>query len=294
MTTTATYGPRATKRDRRTKADMDAIRDALYDLLSAEHPLTVRHCFYRMSSAGLIEKTEGEYKRTIIRVLSEMRREGRIPFSWLTDNTRYMRRPTSFSSAEAALFAVARAYRHHLWDNQDAYVEVWIEKDAVAGLLFEETSAWDVPLMVTRGYCSLSFLASAADTIADQGKPAFIYYLGDYDPSGVHIPQRVEEDLRRFAPGAEIHFTRLSVTPEQITAWNLPTRPTKKIDPRAGGFEGESVEVDAIAPDLLRRLVHEAIVQHVDAEQWRIMKTVEQIERSSLLAMARQMRGGGA
>ena len=114
---------------------------------------------------------------------------------------------------------------------------------------------YDVPLMVARGYASLSFLHSAAEYINDLDVPAYIYHLGDFDPSGVNAGEKIEETLRELAPDAEIIFERIAVTPEQIDAWNLPTRPTKTSDTRAKGFGDISVELDAIEPNQLRALV---------------------------------------
>ena len=96
-----------------------------------------------------------------------------------------MRKPDTHSSPEEALANTARTYRKALWDDQDAYVEIWCEKDALAGVLYKETAVWDVPLMVSRGFASLTFLAEAAEAIAAEGKPAYLYYFGDHDPSGV-------------------------------------------------------------------------------------------------------------
>ena len=87
--------------------------------------------------------------------------------------------------------------------------------------------------MVTRGYSSVTFLHSAAEAIAEQGKPAFIYFLGDWDPSGRDIPRAVEEGLKEFAPEADIAFTRIAVTEDQIDFLKLPTRPTKATSTRA-------------------------------------------------------------
>jgi hypothetical protein len=108
-------------------------------------------------------------------LLAEMRRSA---FDWIADNTRSMRKPRTYSSLEQALVQTANFYRRALWNDQSAYVEVWLEKDALSGVLYEITERWDVPLMVTRGYPSLSFLYSAADNIQQIGKPTFIYYAG--------------------------------------------------------------------------------------------------------------------
>ena len=129
--------------------------------------------------------------------------------------------------------------------------------------------------MATNGYSSISFLHSAAETITAQGKPAFLYYLGDWDPSGLDITKNVERRLREFAPQAEIHFERIAVTQRQIEEWALPTRPTKASDSRARGFQGNSVEMDAIPPTRLRELVQGAIEQHITADQLAIIKVIE-------------------
>jgi hypothetical protein len=127
-------------------------------------------------------------------------------------------------------------------------VEVWLEKDALAGVLYEETDRWDVPLMVTRGYASLSYLYHAAMRITESRKPAHLYYFGDFDPSGVDITRAVEEGIRELGPDADIEFERVAVTEDQIQSMRLPTRPTKGSDSRRKNFKGDSVEVDAIHP----------------------------------------------
>jgi hypothetical protein len=268
------------------------IRQALYDTLKADNPMTVRQVFYRLVSAGTIAKTEGEYKNTVGRLLVAMRREGKIPYDWIADNTRWMRKPDTHSSLESALRLTAETYRKALWDNQDVYVEVWTEKDALAGVLYEETQAWDVPLMVSRGFSSISYLYEAAEAIKGQGKPAYLYYFGDHDPSGVHIDRNIEKQLRQLAPEAEIHFERVAVLPEQIAAWGLPTRPTKKTDSRSKGFDGESVEVDAIPPQQLRQLVRGQIERHVDQDQLDVLRVAEESERAILTKLCEQIGGG--
>jgi hypothetical protein len=276
-------------RKRRTKADIERLKRTIYATVEADQPMTVRQVFYRLVSTGVIAKTEGEYKNTVGRLLVAMRREGDIPFAWVADNTRWMRKPRTYSSLEEALQSAARTYRRALWDDQDVYVEVWTEKDALAGVLLEETRQWDVPLMVSRGFSSISYLYEAAATIRDQGKPAHLYYFGDHDPSGVHIDRVIEARLREFAPDAEIHFQRVAVRPEQIREWGLPTRPTKKTDSRSKTFQGESVEVDAIPPRRLREIVRGCIEQHIDTTKLATLRVAEQSEREILLNLSRHI-----
>jgi hypothetical protein len=280
------YGSRPIKRHRRTRNELDELKRRLFELLRADHPMTVRQVFYRAVSAGLVPKTEQAYKNSVGRLLVQMRRAGDLPWEWIADNTRWMRKPSSFSSLEQALENTARFYRRALWDEQPVYVEVWTEKDALAGVLLEVTGEWDVPLMVTKGFSSVSYLYEAAKEIERQGKPAWLYYFGDHDPSGVHIDRNIEQQLREMAPEAEIHFERVAVLPVQIQEWNLPTRPTKRTDSRARGFEGESVEVDAIPPGQLRALVRECIEQHVDRQRLDVLCVAERSEREILQQMA--------
>lgn len=261
---------------------MQAIRDAIYDLVAQEWPMTVRQVFYQLVSQAVIEKKESEYKNTVCRLLAQMRRSQTIPFRWISDNTRWMRKPESYASMQSFLWQSQRFYRRDLWEEQDAYVEIWLEKEALAGVLVQVTEEWDVPLMVTRGYPSISFLHSAAEAINCESKPAFLYYFGDHDPSGVDIPRFVEENIRELAPNADITFECVAVTPDQIVDMDLPTRPTKKTDSRAKRFEGESVEVDAIPPRVLRDICRHCIEQHVDYEALESTRRSEHLERETL------------
>jgi len=288
------YRSRPIKRSRRTRAEIENLREWIRLVVGRSRPMTVRQAFYALVSEGVIEKTEAEYKQTVVRLLVEMRREGEIPFSWIADNTRWMRKPDTFSSLEQALEHTAEFYRRALWNDQDAYVEIWCEKDALAGVIMEETDPYDVPLMVTRGYPSLSFLHSAAEAIAEQEKPAFIYYFGDRDPSGVDIPRHVERGLREMAPDADITFTCVAVTLEQVQELGLPTRPTKQTDTRARTFEGESVELDAIPPLTLRGMVSECIEAHIDPHVLRRTQAIEAEERNTLREMANLPPEGAA
>jgi hypothetical protein len=281
-----TYRSSSIKRNRRTRADVHHIRKELVEIVSSIEPATVRQVFYQAVSRGLVEKSEAEYKQTICRLLTDMRLDGSLPFGSIADSTRWMRKPKTWSSAEDAIRRTAEAYRRSLWDDQDVYVEIWCEKDALAGVLYEVTAEFDVPLMVTRGYPSLSYLHDAAKTIAREEKPAFLYYFGDYDPSGVDISRNTEARLRQFAPDADITFTRVAVTWDQVLTLKLPTRPTKKSDVRSAKFAHESVELDAISPADLRSMVRECIEQHIDQDALEITQVAELSERQWLKMLA--------
>lgn len=250
--------------------------------------MTVRQVFYQATVHGVVDKTEAGYSKVQTDLVA-MRRNGSLPYGWLADNTRWQRKPRTFGSVEEALQDTARLYRKSLWREAESYVEVWLEKDALAGVVAPVTMEFDVPLMVARGYASLSFLHSAAEAIAALEVPAYIYHLGDYDPSGVNAGEKIEQTLRELAPNADIHFERIGVTLKQIQDWKLPSRPTKQSDSRAKGFGDISVELDAIEPKVLRALVQVCIEDHLPPAELQVLKAAEQSERENLLSLISEM-----
>jgi hypothetical protein len=284
------------KRHRPTKDEYEKRQVSLLEIVEQMQPMTVRQIFYQATVKGIVEKTESGYTK-VQTDLVKMRRSGLLPYGWIADNTRWQRKPATYGSVEEALKDTAQFYRKSLWSTADAYVEVWLEKDALAGVIYPVTQEYDVPLMVARGYASLSFLHSAAEAINDVAKPVYIYHLGDFDPSGVNAAHKIDETLRELAPFADITFERLAVTPDQIDIFGLPSRPTKKSDPRSKAFHGESVELDAFEPDDLRSLVREAIEKHLPRYELDILLEAEASERAILQKFVKKlppaMRGTG-
>jgi len=282
--TTAVYGAR-TPRRRRTNLELAELHDALLELVAAEQPVTLRGAYYRAVSSGVVDKTEAGYK-LVGREILKLRRSHRMPYRWITDGTRWISKPTSYDDADQALNDLASSYRRALWQEQDATVHVFTEKDAISGVIYPITDRWDVPLAVLRGYCSETFAFEIAEDLAADSRTSYCYGLGDHDPSGVDAWRDLQAKVLRFAPDANVVFERLAVTPEQVTVHRLPTRPTKTSDTRAAGFRGESVEVDALPPTVLRTLVDDAIAQHIDPRSLALTRAVEASERDGLEALA--------
>jgi hypothetical protein len=281
------------KRRRATKAEVESRRESFFEIISKSKPMIVRQVFYQATVKDIVEKSEAGYTK-VQTDLVQMRRAGVLPYGWLADNTRWQRKPRTFSGIEQALNETAHLYRKALWDDADVHVEIWLEKDALAGAVLPVTSIYDVPLMVARGYASLSFLHSAAEYINDLKVPVYIYHFGDFDPSGVNAGEKIEETLNEMAPDADITFKRVAVTAEQIADWNLPTRPTKPTDSRSKKFGSKiSVELDAIEPDLLRDLVRQAIERHLPADQFKVLKAAEESERELIRELVGTIAVGG-
>lgn len=242
-------------------------------------PMTVRQMFYRMSSTGAAEKSEAGY-RQVQHALTVMREKNAIPYYWLADNTRYVSKPKTYNGIADMFEQQKRLYRRAYWTSQPVHVEIWLEKDALRGVLDDVTSQFDVPLYVTRGFPSITYLYTAAESLRCITKPIFIYHFGDYDASGKDAARSIREGLRKF--GASFHFEERAITEEQITRLNLQTRPAKKADPRSEKFGDIAVELDAIAPADLRKMVLDTIMQHVDIDEWLRLEQIEIEEKATL------------
>lgn len=254
---------------------------AIFD--EQEPKLTVRQIFYALSVYGVVPKTHKGYRQTCYQ-LKRMREFGIIPYNWIADNTRWQIKPDSSPGLEAALERWQQSYRRDLWANQLDYVEIWVEKDALAGVISPVTIEFDVPLYVSRGYGSLTVIYDAAEYIKSIGKPAYIYHFGDFDPSGVDAAYKIRDGLLEH--GAEINFKRAAITPGQIYQHKLPSRLTKRSDPRSKKWGNiPSVELDALPAPELRKIVRRCIENHIDPELLDHTRHVEQLERNTLIAV---------
>jgi len=267
------------KRNRRTKSEMIRLRDGLSALAERHNPLTIRQLFYRAVATSLIDKTQKEYDNVVVRLVGLMREEGTIPFEWIIDNTRWMRKPNTHHGLESMLVHTQRTYRRSIWDDQQAYVEIWCESDSIAGILYDVTEEFDVPLMPTGGQPSKSFLWAGAQNLADKSVPCFVYYFGDYDKAGMDISRRIETDIRRYLPQrSEFHFARVAINEDQIAQFKLPTRPPKD---KKSGFT-ETVELEAMTTEDLHAICRGCIEQHIDFELLARLKETEAMERETL------------
>ena len=275
-------------RSYRTRPDSLIIQAGIMGIFNEMQPrLTVRQIYYALTVKGLVPKTERGYKRVCYQ-LKIMREQELIPYYWIADNTRYQIKPWSSPSLEDALDYWQDAYRRDLWIDQRDYVEIWIEKDALAGVVSTVTREYDVPLCVARGYSSTTFIYEAAVALHEIGKHAYIYHFGDYDPSGVDAAYKIGHGLLLF--GSDITFERMAITPDQIELYNLPTRETKKSDPRSKQWGDQpSVELDALPAPILRSLVRECIERHIDQEQLEFTRLIEESERNTLLEIRQNL-----
>jgi hypothetical protein len=279
-------------------------------VLEEEKPMTLRQLYYRLVSAGALDNKQAEYKR-LGNLMTQLREYGDLPRSWIVDHVRSTLKPSSWSGLADFTDTVRQAYRKDFWASLDHHVEVFVEKDAVAGTLQPVTSEYDVALRVCRGYASVSFAGEIAELWAQVEKPIFAYYLGDYDPSGFDIERDLREKLERYSgrfdyalhadadgmlrspdpdvSGGITWWKRLGVRARDFDLFGLVELPVKKKDTRASGFREQygsrCAEVDAIPPNELRWRVETAIKAHIDQDRWQRLQRVEQLEQHTLKQM---------
>lgn len=242
--------------------------------------VTVRQLYYRLVAAGKIPNSIRSYKN-LGAALTDWRRARKIPIAAFEDRTRGMKRhdsgwrddaPLTWASRHLEVFK-KRALEYELarWYGQSERVVVVVEKQALEGPFEEICEELAVDLAVCRGYPSLSFLNEVAAAIgksdpAHDARDLTLLYFGDYDPSGLNIPETVERDLGPGLFRRQFHFERVALTEEQIRELELIPAPVKLTDSRAAGFvaeHGEEVyELDAIEPRRLTEIVREAVNEH--------------------------------
>ena len=278
----AVIGPSATNRGGRPlAARTHAIRDAIIDLTGRYERMTVRGIFYALASAGIVEKDDTTGYRPVQRQVLALRRENVLPWSFVADGTRWVRQADMFTGPDDALHQVARMYRRDLWRAQSWRVELWLEKDALADLIWPVADRWGVPLCVSRGCPSATFIYNAAAdaqrALNDGVRLTRVLALYDHDAGGARAFRTVEKGFADYCPSAMVELVALNA--EQVDAWQLPTRPAKAKDPEAKRWGARAVELDAIPPDVLLKTLDDAISALVDEHAWKVAQAVEAEER---------------
>jgi len=271
---------------------MEDRAEFLIGYAEAHAPVNVRQLYYRAEVERVpgIDKDEAGYRKTQRQVLN-LRRAGRLDYGLIADATRWMRKPKTYDGLEDVLEQTVEFYRKSLWRDQNVDLEIWIEKDALAGVIFPVTSLYDVPLMVTRGFCSETFAYNSVEDRRGRDRPYVIYSLYDFDRAGHDAAKSLNEMLCRFGAemDVEVHFNQLALDIEQIVAMWLPTRPAKRntVADKKWPYPF-ACELDAIPPDDLRNIVRAAIEEYLPRGELESLKRIEDAERETL----RHMLGG--
>lgn len=285
--------PRSIKpRTRRTKAQIEQLQRQISEVLTDDHPQSVRHVFYRMTDPRLpepVEKTDQGYKQVWYQI-TKMRRDGTLPYGWIADATRRGYHVPTYGDRAEFLNSVAGLYRADLWSRAGVYVEVWRESRSIASVIDDECERLAVSLYPCGGFASITFAYEAAQTINNRTHngvfPAEVLFIGDYDPAGVLIDKALEAELRKhIRPSVDLRFRRLGITSEQIARYDLPTRPRKASDKRSLHIQ-DVVEAEAMPAGTLRQLLRDAVESFLPPGALHAAKVAEESERAAILDLA--------
>ena len=249
-----------------------SCNDVVADYLAQGFTLTLRQVFYQMVVRNILPNTERAYQN-LSRLLSDGRLAGLVDWDAIEDRIRVPKTANEWSSPAEIMSVVLKQYRLPRWEDQDYLVELWVEKDALAGVLQPIATERHITLMVNRGYSSQSAMKEAYER-SEQGlrdsKDVVILYLGDLDPSGEDMVRDIDDRLNELY-GTEATVIKLAITPSQVQQYGPPPNPAKLSDSRAAGFIEKhgmgSYEVDALPPEVLRQLINDAVDQYVDYDR---------------------------
>ena len=255
--------------------------------------LTLRQLYYQFVARGLMANTVRNYKK-LGNIVSDARLAGLIDWDSIEDRTRKLEENNHWDSPAQIIEICSRQYLKDKWENQPNYCEVWIEKEALAGVIERICKSLDVPFFACRGYVSQSEQYKAGKRLEDkiyQGQEVHIFHLGDHDPSGIDMTRDNDERLDLFSgqrvDGVEVH--RIALNMDQVERYNPPPNPAKTTDSRYEGyiqkFGEESWELDALDPNVLVDLISTNVQELIDWEKWDEVES-QQTREKDLLKLA--------
>jgi len=280
--------------DKKFRADTLAIiTDAIKiveDYQQQGFSLTLRQLYYQFVARGLLANTDKNYNK-LGNIVSDARRAGLIDWNAIEDRTRFLRKLSSWDKPQDILETARDSYHRDLWANQNKRLEVWIEKDALVGVIEAICQENDIPFFSCRGYVSDSEMwATAYRRILRYdkgGQDTIILHLGDHDPSGIDMTRDIEDRLNLFSGyRTNLEVRRIALTMEQIEEQSPPPNPAKMTDSRYAKYVleygDESWELDALEPQFISNLIRDEVDFEKDEEKWEEAYNQQEAERKQI------------
>lgn len=299
------------------QAIVDMVNGVVVDYQAQGLRLTLRQLYYQCISHDLFpdswidaaynaknklqpttKNTVKNYKR-LGTILSDARQAGLVDWDAIEDRGRRPNTIQEFRDLDHLFDVALGAYRLARWDGQEHYAELWVEKDALSGVLQPLASEFHVTLMVNKGYSSQSAMYEASKRFIAQeqkDKDTLLFYLGDHDPSGEDMVRDVRDRLHLY--GSDVTVRKLALTMDQIEQHNPPPNPTKMSDSRADKYVdrhgNESWEVDALPPEALDAIIREEFLRSLDMDLMDEIKAQEEKDKELMrtaVASVRKKKG---
>lgn len=252
------------------------------------YDLTLRQLYYQLVARDYIPNKSTEYDK-LGDVVSNARLAGLIDWSAIVDRTRTLKGVGHTARPEDAIENAAHGYWLDKWEDQDYRVEIWVEKEALAGIFGRVARKLDIDYFSCRGYASQTAMYNAGQRMKyyrDRGQTPVILHFGDHDPSGMDMTRDIRERLEMFLEGDGCEVDRLALNMDQVKKYNPPPNPAKESDSRSGAYVQiyghSSWELDALDPKVLADLVENAVKDYRDDTKWAAMLEKETAERQTL------------
>jgi len=292
--------PKITYTEKRFSAGSLAIieqaNQIIVDYAAQGYDLTLRQLYYQFVSRDLIANKQTEYKR-LGSIINDARLAGLIDWDTIVDRTRNMVSNSHWSGPKEIVDSCANQFQIDKWANQENRVEVWIEKDALVGVIENVCRKNDVGFFSCRGYTSQSEMWSASQRLleyVENGQRITIIHLGDHDPSGIDMTRDIDHRLALFMGESAGAVNRIALNMNQVKKYKPPPNPAKITDSRATGyikkFGNKSWELDALEPSVLEALIDATIAKYKDPDQWEKLVVIEQEHIKSLEKVARRLK----
>ena len=281
-----------------TVAMIDGSNAIIAEYMAQGFTLTLRQLYYQFVARGLIANKQTEYKR-LGSIVNDGRLAGLIDWEAIEDRTRELEKPTTWASPADIIDAAAEQFKLDVWKDQPSRVEVWIEKEALVGVIEPVCEELRLPYFACRGYSSQSEQWRAGRRFRQfmrQGQDIVILHLGDHDPSGIDMTRDNDDRLSMFA-NAPVAVDRLALNMSQVLQYNPPPNPLKVradgelSDSRGNSYQSkfgdESWELDALDPPVIAGLIRQATMKLIaqtawDDSMWRARKLRENLSAVSL------------
>ncbi len=250
--------------------------------------LTLRQLYYQFVARDLIENKKTEYKR-LGTIIKDGRRAGLIDWSAIEDRTRRMRFFTSWTTPASIIRSAAAQYRQDPWENQRCRPEVWIEKDALLGVIEGICGEWRVPYFACRGNNSETLQYQAGKRFERHianGLIPVVLHLGDHDPNGLDMTRDNRDRLAVYSR-CDVEVRRLALNRDQVEHYAPPPNFAKETDSRYAAYvrdigSTECWELDALNPTVIADLIRQEIEALVDHGAWEAALAEEEENRTTL------------
>jgi hypothetical protein len=263
----------------------------IIDAYAAEgYTLTLRQLYYQFISIDYFPNTKQSYDK-LGTTMTNARLHGLTSWTAIEDRNRGVENWVIEEDQQAVLDNIEFQFGYDFWQRQNIYIECWVEKDAMSGVIEKACQPYRVPYMACKGYLSASEAWRAGqryEAMRMAGRRVILLHLGDHDPSGIDMTRDNSERLELFSDDS-VEVKRLALNMNQIEELKPPPNPTKITDTRAGDyikrFGSSSWELDALKPGYIVDLIQSEIKPLIDWDEWNRVQALETEHRKELAAL---------